>query len=71
MIVIYQPDLDFAAEQVPEEYNVLDKRRIRQRYGLDAISVIVGSPEEALWIKFFTNNSRTGRKMKGLIRLTL
>jgi hypothetical protein len=53
IIAIYKADFDFSAERAPGEYNVLDKRRIRQRYGLDVVSVAADSPEEAQWISFF------------------
>jgi hypothetical protein len=32
MIVVYGADFDFAAERAPEEYNVIEVRRIRRRY---------------------------------------
>jgi hypothetical protein len=71
LIVIYAPDFDLSAERAPEEYNVIDVRRIRRRYGLDVRSVAAGSPEEAQWIRFFGRDTRTGLKTKGLLRVTL
>jgi hypothetical protein len=70
MIVIYRPDFDFTIERAPEEYNVIDKRRIRRRYGLDVISVTAGSSEEARWIIFFGQDTRVRRK-KGLVQVAI
>ena len=71
MIVIYEAGFDFSAERVPEEYNVIDSRRIRRRYGLDVVSVATDSPEEARWIRFFQRDRRRLSKMKGLVRISL
>jgi hypothetical protein len=71
MIVIYRPDFDFSAERAPEEYNVIDARRIRRRYGLDVRSVAAGSLEETQWIRFFGRDTRMGLKTKGLVRVSL
>jgi hypothetical protein len=71
LIVIYEADFDFSAERVPEEYNLIEIRRIRRRCGLDVRSVAVGSPEEARWIKFFSQDTRKSRSLKGLLRIAI
>lgn len=46
-------DWDFHADLMPFEYNLLWRKRTRERYGFDVFAVASGSPKEADFVAFF------------------
>jgi hypothetical protein len=77
LIVAYRPELDFAQELRPFEYNVLSKRTIRQAYRFDAFVLPDGGEEYNTWVEFFSRvrpddpNQQSSRLRKGILRIVL
>ena len=71
MIIALRPGHDMAAELGPFEYNVVSRRQVKQRYGLDALVAIDGSGVYHEYVSFFEQVRGRSGVRKGLLRVTL
>ena len=71
LIVIVAGTHDFSADLRPLEYNVVSKRRVRQRYGFDILVAREDSPEHGKWVEFFEQVRLEPEARKGILWLRL
>ena len=53
VIVVLPADHDFTKSLRPFEYNVLSRRQVRKRYGIDLLLTAEGRPEFDEYVAFF------------------
>jgi hypothetical protein len=71
LILVLNPDHDFAAELRPFEYNALSKKRVRQNYRFDMVAVARGSPDHDKALAFFQQIRESEFIRKGILRVVL
>ena len=78
LIVVLKADWDWNADLKPYQYNVVSKRRVKQKYRLDAVFVKPGSDQELEWVEFLGQVNVKWRHQfgwpadskKGIVRVT-
>ena len=53
LVLVLPEDWDLAGEVSVWEYNLVDKRRVRQEYGFHVFAVNAGSDAERTWTTYF------------------
>jgi hypothetical protein len=71
LILLVEPGHDFSAELRPPEYNVLSRRQVRKRHGLDVLVAREGSAAAARYQSFFHRVRDRPEVSKGLLRVSL
>jgi predicted nucleotidyltransferase len=71
LIVVVPREHDFLADLSPGAYNVLSKRRVRQRFGFDLLVAREGSIEYERWTEFFQEVRLEPGRRKGILKLRL
>lgn len=69
IILVYRAGFDFGSEVVPEEYNLINRKRARRTYGFDVIPVAADSSEREKWLGYFGADTKSGVRSKGLVRV--
>ena len=70
MVVVFATH-DFAADLLPQQYNILAQQRVRRRFGFDIVVVRNGTDNLAQAIEFFRQVRQQPNRKKGLLRITL
>ena len=71
LILVVPAAHDFSVDLTPVEYNVLSKRRVARRYGLDVLVARAGSEEHRRYAAFFQQVRLEPEVGKGILRLSL
>jgi isocitrate/isopropylmalate dehydrogenase len=71
LILLLPADYDEGAELRPAQYNVLSKRRVRARYGLDVLVVREQTTAYEQSVAFFAQVRGHSDRRKGLVRVQL
>lgn len=71
LVLVVSADHDFSADLLPREYNVLSKRRVNRRFGLDLLVARVGSEEYHRYVGFFQQVRLEPGRKKGILRIRL
>ena len=72
MVVVYREGFDYSVPNVPPaEYNVISRRRVKRIYGFDVLPTTASSAGREALVELFSNDSRTGKTGKGLVRIRL
>ena len=71
LIVLLEPASDFGADLRPFDYNVLSRRQVRKRHGLDILVAPEGSEAAARFQSFFQGVRGRPGVAKGLLRVWL
>lgn len=71
LIVILSASHDFSAQIRPFEYNILSRRQVRKRYGLDVLVAQTGQTELDEYIEFFAQVRGAPDQTKGMLKVVL
>jgi len=71
LILVVPDGHDFTSELTPAEYNVLSKRRVRRRHGMDLLVARSGSEEYSRYVRLFQQVRLEPGRVKGIVRITL
>jgi hypothetical protein len=71
IIVVSLPGDRLPADLRPAEYNVLSKRHVRRRFGLDLMIAQEAHPRLEKYIEFFSRVRDNPDVRKGLLRIAL
>lgn len=71
LLLVLASNHDFDAELRPMEYNVLSRRRVQKRYGLDILSAVEGSRAYADYEELFRRVKYRPDMEKGFLRIDL
>ena len=71
LVLVLSSTLDFRADLSPSEYNIVSKRRVRQRFGFDIVLARAGTEEVAGVVGFFQQVRRQPGLRKGIVRIRL
>ena len=71
LVLILPASHDFSADLRPAQYNILDQKHVRKRFGLDIV-VVKNASEDLEWaIGFFQQVRQQPGFKKGVLRITL
>jgi hypothetical protein len=71
VILVVSAAHDFSADLTPSEYNVLSKRRVRKRHGIDVLVARADSEEYRRYVRLFQQVRLESERTKGIISLKL
>jgi hypothetical protein len=71
MVVVVSGTHDFSADLTPRDYNLLSKRRVRQRFGFDIVLARAGTTEVSETAAFFQQIRGAPSQRKGILRIRL
>ena len=71
LILVLAAAHDFSADLLPDEYNVLSKRRVYRKYGFDLLVASAGSEPYRRYVTFFQQIRFEPARAKGILRVTL
>ena len=71
LILVLPQDWDFEAELNPDRYNLLSKRRVRQRFGFDILAAREYSEQYAEYLALFQGVRGHQDLRKGILRIPL
>jgi hypothetical protein len=71
IVIVVSANHDFEVDFTPSEYNVLSKRRVNVRFGLDLLVARANSEEYRRYVAFFQQVPLEPGRKKGILRLTL
>jgi hypothetical protein len=69
LVVVVSSHHDFSAEFQPSEYNVLSKRRVHRRFGIDLLVARADSEEYRRYVGFFQQVRLEPGRKKGILRI--
>ncbi len=71
LILVMPADWDLAADLTPDHYNLISKKRVRNRFGFDMLLVCEQSADYQRGVNFFQSLRDRSHLRKGLLRLRL
>jgi hypothetical protein len=69
LILVLRPEHDFGADPKPFEYNVLSRRRVRERFRFDVLIAREGSVEYEQYVSFFQGVKGPSGLRKGVVKV--
>ena len=71
LILVVAAGHDFSADLRPMDYNVLSRRRVRRRFGLDLLVARAASEEYRRYVEYFQQIRLEPGGKKGILRIRL
>jgi hypothetical protein len=71
LILVLPSDWDFRADVSPDQYNLLSKKRVRNRWGFDILVARENSPEYREYVNLFNRVRYQEQRRKGILRMRL
>jgi len=71
LVLVVSANHDFSADFQSSEYNVLSKRRVNRRFGLDLLVARADSEEYRRYVAFFQQVRLEPGRKKGILRIWL
>jgi hypothetical protein len=69
LLLVVPAGHDFSRELTPVAYNVLSKRRVRRRHGMDMLVARSGSEEYSRYVRFFQQVRLEPGRAKGIVSI--
>lgn len=70
-ILVLEPSVGLQGTLSPATYNIISKRMVRKRHGIDLYAFPAGSASVKSWIELFSQVKGRPDQMKGLVRIPL
>src|SRR5262245_18962430 len=71
LILVLPSDWDFRADVSPDQYNLLSKKRVRNRWGFDILIARENSPEYREYVNLFERVRYRSDCKKGILRIVV
>jgi Family of unknown function (DUF6932) len=71
LILILPPDWDLSSDVSPDQYNLLSRKRVRNRWGFDILIARENSPECSEYLNLFQRVRYQEQLKKGILRIVL